>query len=819
MDWPLEILDRFPALYRLRWTLCFAQPFDAPPYLGSALRGLLGHGLRRTVCVTRRKTCVDCPLTDSCVYTRLFEPTAHASGSARIPYVLSVVQAFQAGGRLGLGPRRVGFDVDELATLGALGGDDWRPVYDGNLLTARKIQRGAFTMDKDSIARASSRVALAGLLHDLGKFAERARIEVAPDRLNSHVSQYCPFRQQGGYHTHKHAAYTALAWDLIDQHFPELVGEDVFPFAAWNESDVDDSIVNAASRHHRPETFLQWIIATADRVASGFEREAFDEYNRAEDKGHYRARLLTLFEQIDPAGERKTKTQSDLDWRYPLKPLSVKALFPEAATKCEPSNNEQGQGEYAELWHAFTQALEQIPASHRANWPLWLDHFESLWGCYTQAIPSATAFGARPEVSLYDHSRAVAALAVALWRYHHDRGDDSEAVRQRLANYHRPDWDEQKFLLVQGDFFGIQEFLFATGGETQKRAARLLRGRSFYVSLLTECAALAVLDALALPPTSQIINAAGKFLIVAPNTEETRQELDEVRQRFDRWFLDHSHGQAGIGLAATPACCNDFVDDGGKSDRSRFGKLVDRLFDALNDAKARRFDLCGAAPPAPVFEGFLNAFNNDLGVCAIDGRSPATRRLDGGDVAVCDLAADQIAIGKQLAHKERVLISREPLGRGELRVPIFGFHVMFVGGDESRERVGPVASESSLLRIWDYALPESEDAPLFNGYARRNINGYVPLFGELNAWEKGRYQNAGEPVDGKDPNEPKTFEFIACDDRSLDEQGEWIGIEALTTLKGDVDNLGAIFERGLARPTFAKMAALSRQTLVLGLRT
>ena len=31
------------------------------------------------------------------------------------------------------------------------------------------------------------------------------------------------------------------------------------------------------------------------------------------------------------------------------------------------------------------------------------------------------------------------------------------------------------------------------------------------------------------------------------------------------------------------------------------------------------------------------------------------------------------------------------------------------------------------------------------------------------------------------------------------------------TLKGDVDNLGLIFQHGQARPTFARMAALSRQ--------
>ncbi len=671
-------------------------------------------------------------------------------------------------------------------------------------------------LSKAESLRAGSRVALAAFLHDLGKFAERARIEVDKDRLDSHVSQYCPFRQRQGYHSHRHAAYTALAWDLLERRFPELIGDDVAPFAAWNDPDVDDSVVNAAARHHRPETFLQWIVATADRVASGFEREKFAAYNQARDetrKGrtHYTARQLTLFEQIDLGDTLHRPARGELRYRYPLRPLSVDALFPVAAGGYETSNERQAQREYAELWQAFISGLERIPASHRADWPLWLDHLDSAWACYTQAIPSATAFGTRPEVSLYDHSCAVAAVATSLWRYHHDRGDDPEQVRKRLSDFDRPDWDEQKLLLVQGDFFGIQEFLFATGGETQKRAARLLRGRSFYVSLLTECAALAILDELALPPTSQVINAAGKFLIVAPNTEAARETLRQVQKRLDDWFLAHAHGQAGIGIAWIGASCNDFLDDGKEGGRSRFGQLIDRLFDALGDAKARRFGLCGEDAPAPVFEAFLDRFDNDLGVCAIDGRSPATHRLDGSDTAVSDLAADQIAIGRQLAHRERILITRDPLGRDTLRVPIFGYRVTFTSGEESSGKFGPLARAGKLLRAWDYRLPEEADAPLFNGYARRNINGHVPLFGELNAWERSRYDHLDEPVDGKDPQEPKTFEFIACDDRSLTEHGKWLGVSALTTLKGDVDDLGAIFERGLQRPTFAKMAALSRQ--------
>src|SRR5690606_4827904 len=104
------------------------------------------------------------------------------------------------------------------------------------------------------------------------------------------------------------------------------------------------------------------------------------------------------------------------------------------------------------------------------------------------------------------------------------------------------------------------------------------------------------------------------------------------------------------------------------------------------------------------------------------------------------------------------------------------------------------------------------DAPMWNGYARRHINAHIPRFGEMNAWEAERYQGIEKAEDFEpDAREPKTLNHLARDDRRLDENGRWIGVEGLMTVKGDVDNLGLIFEKGLERPTFAKMAALSRQ--------
>ncbi|GAB6046294.1 type III-A CRISPR-associated protein Cas10/Csm1 [Methyloparacoccus murrellii] len=675
---------------------------------------------------------------------------------------------------------------------------------------------------------AATRVALAAYLHDLGKFAERARIAEAEEKDAAGVSRAerekqlnCPSFK--GRSTHVHAAYTAIGFDLLEAHLPELVGDVMTPFAPWGERNADDSIINAAARHHRPDTFLQWIVASADRLASGFEREAFASYNAAADDdgrklNHYTQRQWTLLEQIRLDGRAEPAVP---DYRYPLAPLSPSALFPVPAADCETAGNAGAQAEYRALWQGFTAAIPQIPASHRGNLPLWLDHFDSLWQTYTHAIPSATTGGIRPEVSLYDHSRTAAALAVALWRYHADRNDDPATTReslraqwdhQRAAGELAHDaWESEKFLLIQGDFHGIQDFIFATGGETQKRAAKLLRGRSFQVSLLAELAALRVLEALDLPPTSQVVNAAGKFLIVAPNTPASAHALAAVQAEFDAWFLRHTHGRVGIGLARLPARADDFRS-GTAGAASPFQTLVRRLFEQLEAVKLRRFGLCAEAPPPALFEDFLDAFHPGRGECRVDGRSPATVELSPG-VWASALAADQIDIGHCLATQDRVLITREPLDHQTLRLDIFGYRIRFTRGEAETGRFGREARSGNLRRCWDFSLPEGFTDPLWNGYARRCINAYVPRFDDANAWDAELYRGLEHPgASVPHPDEPKTLNHLARDDRRLHEDGKtWVGQEALMTLKGDVDNLGTLFERGLERPTFAKWAALSRQ--------
>ena len=634
----------------------------------------------------------------------------------------------------------------------------------------------------DTLMQQSCRVALAAYLHDLGKFAERAGAFDKDPRLDAHLTLYCPMRQAGEsrWFTHRHAAHTALAFDLIEKHLPDLLGGDPSPFVgrvrAEDTEDIEatDSLINAAAAHHKPDTFLQWVVATADRVASGFEREEFEQYNASKDEtreglDHFTARLLTLFEQVRISG--RPPSDSALRFRYPLKPLAPQIIFPVEANGYELREQERAKREYARLWDEFVTGLEAIPRSHRSNWPLWLDHFDSLWLAFTHAIPAATAFNIKPEVSLYDHSRATAALAVALWRWHSARGQTDSAAARAMRE--RTDYAEPKLLLVQGDFFGIQNFLFAAGGETRKHAAKLLRGRSFQVSLFTELAALRLLDELALPPTSQVLNAAGKFLIVAPNTDEILKTLNRVRGEFDAWFLEHTFGMAGMGVAWEQASCNDFLR-GRQGQPSPYSNLLERLHQSLERAKYRRFDLCARTP-----RSLPGSF--PYGVCEYNGRLPADRERSDDDAASCALSRDQVRIGEALARPnlDRLLVLRDEAAqelhqRGDLlplEVNIFDYALAFTASEDASGKFGELARERMLRRCWDFSAAQSDDVTgkqsLWTGYGRRFISGYVPrVVGRRSA----RHCAVATRTMWKrlHEGELKTFDMLACEDRELE---------------------------------------------------
>ena len=500
---------------------------------------------------------------------------------------------------------------------------------------------------------------------------------------------------------------------------------------------------------------LQKHIADAAAIAVGTDKTASDETN-----------LRPLFATIH-LDEKQPAGNGEL--YYPRAPLNPRSIFPDSDVASD------------DLWQTFLNGLKTIPNAHRNNWPLWLDHFDTLWQNIAHAVPAAYS----ADISLYDHSKTTAALATALWL----RRDAGEAP---------------EILLIQGDFFGIQNFIFASGSDTNRHAAKILRGRSFHVSLFAEVAALKVLETCALPPTAQIQNAAGKFLIIAPNTAAVRDAVAHARVDMNAWLLEHCYGQVALGIATQTASRDDF------SNPEQFAQLVQDSFEALERAKLQRFDLTEATPTAlPV------AYPN--GVCRYDQRLPASGSPTHPQPAA--RSADQITIGSLLPKQNRLLILggaaavRSDRDTQKLQLPIFGYTIAFTADEEISGAFGKAAEQGELRRCWDFSLPHLDDNSVWHGYARRYINAYVPRFRDEDLQDPDKYRPAQDDDEAAPrPELPKTFNHLACEERQrLAEDDGWRGKIAIATLKGDVDSLGRIFQKGLAKPSLAKTAALSRQ--------
>jgi len=643
------------------------------------------------------------------------------------------------------------------------------------------------------------KMALAAFFHDIGKFAERANMNVPQDFLDRHAHLYQPCFK--GIHTHKHAGYTAAFIDYIEKFLPKE-----FNKGTWG---LKDPFMNLAAGHHKPDTPLQWVIAIADRVSSGFDRDEFEDYNKENKeigiRDYKKTRLLTLFEGISPDEKWKDDSLESYKFRYPLKELSPANIFPINKEEYRLLDGAQASKEYDELFFDFIAALENL--HHKQNIPLWFEHFDNLFMIYASHIPAATVGKVVPDVSLYDHSKTTAALSSAIYLYHLQHETmEIEKIR---------DYEDKKFLIVTGDFYGIQNFIFAEGGSTNKAVAKLLRGRSFTVSLISELAADMLCREVGLTNSSIILNAAGKFTILAPNTKETRSNISAVDEKINKWLIGMFYGEVSLGISFIAASCNDFV-----SKEKGFVNLWDSL---AKESEKKKYNKINLEKYGGVVGDYLDQFNNDLDkkLCPFCGKRPSSPEVEndvlvGKGESACKICRDHIYIGTYLVKEPKIAITtvNAEIYGNKLKEPIFGtYQISFdVAG-----KLGELANKGQLLKYWDISIPK--DGRIAKEITAKFINGYVPVYTKEDETEESinrllhgnKTEKAkNELFDMINEGSPKTFHHIAK--MSLNKKEDtFSGIEALGVLKADVDNLALVFSCGLKRISLSRLATLSRQ--------
>lgn len=617
-------------------------------------------------------------------------------------------------------------------------------------------------------------IVFGALLHDIGKFFERANRLDEYRNDNNQKQQDCPWQRQGGYWSHLHVLHTRRFCEELCRIVPILQ-----PPSGQRDSQAADNWINMAAHHHVASTNMERLVQSADYFASA-EREQGNFYEHGI---HRRTRLEPILERINLKNENKTT-----EFRVNLRPLTTSGedIFPLRATEFEPSMKPVGEDsicvsptdlsdDYQRLADGLLNAMENVPKYDRLT-PASLRSFMTTLLAQMErflvTVPAATNVK-HPDISLYDHLRVTAAIAEGLFLHHQFRNtlDQPDTFNDKATS---------KWRLVCGDFSGIQNFIYKI---TRKGAAKGLRGRSLYIQLLCDGVAEHLLRKLNLYPTARIYSSGGKFYLLTPDCLE--QALKNEVATINKALIKEFQGDVFLGIGIAPVCGKDFA--GGK-----MGERWKDVNDSLMRDRQQRFRPLLENDPS-FFEVQRLASGPACGVC---GRDDEDADIGSNDGPICKQCAELQRLGQSLTDAKAFFwvwkSDKESFHEtGSTPIPLPGtdwdIHVY-----PQDHLVTPSALRSLSNCYWE-SINQITD-PV------RNENGYASGFRLLGKWDRDK--KAG------------VWEFEEFDKNAK-------GIQRMGILRLDVDNLGEIFIRGLKFPgatgqeeemgSLSRVATLSRQ--------
>ena len=599
---------------------------------------------------------------------------------------------------------------------------------------------------------------LAALLHDIGKFYQRADKGSVrgSEFLKEHCkdeSTFCPVDQNGRY-SHKHVLWTAQFIEDFAPVFKKLVNDEITNLTN------PDNLINLSASHHLKNDQLSnlgRLIKEADCLSSGMDRTSMEALKDEQDENETswdtfkKKRMIPILQTIGI-------NVKDNEWKH----LSVdkanltKSYFPKDTFGTAP--------DYSKLWSEFKLEFEYIQAN---TYRAFAETLLNLLYKYTSTVPSSTINF--PDVSLYDHLKTTAALAVCLYDYQLEENKK-----------------EKPFLLIGADFSGIQSYIYQI---VSKYAGKNLKGRSYYLRILSDSVVRYLLKELHLFQANVIYNSGGGFYLLAPNTSFVREALSNAIKTIEQ-KLFQTHGTSlFVAIDSVELSREALMHQGIES----LGKVWGELFVKRDHKKSTKFADCIKNDYQLFFEPTM--LGGEAKRDSITGEEflPNEKIKETGGLLLKDITASQIEMGKKLRETNLLVVKEgSPLPYWKDRTHIepagLGFIYYFLNSEdelkEMKDKLSASADEVSVITM--------------NG-KEGNCDFLHTLNGINNIYGLEFY--GGNEIDQK--NIP-TFEDMCKNEND--------NFSRLGVLRMDVDNLGYIFQKGIPaeRATLSRYAALSR---------
>lgn len=450
--------------------------------------------------------------------------------------------------------------------------------------------------------------------------------------------------------------------------------------------------------------------------------------------------------------------------------------------KCFPIDKEEAEKieiteRAEELWNKFEEEWRYLPAGTvRA----YADTLLFLIKKYCWSLNAG--YDKQSPANLFEYIKISAAFADCIF-----------ATKENGVKY--------PALLVGGDISGIQAFIYNIAS---RKAAVSLKGRSFYLQLLID----SVIDAISLheniraTPTNIVYSSGGKFFMLLPNLPEIREALTEVKKDVENELWEKQNGDLAINIGYIPFRVNPEEKSYESEDESfnELGGLWKILNDKLTSLKWRKYqdrlitDFDQLFNPSPIARDKDSGKAIDYKVCAVTGiESPNCVILDNKaeeKTWVLPSVKRQAELGRVLKDADYILKHTTNTNWGGEENTAIKYHT-------------EIAGVKTLL--FDNKLLVNNRDDILNQIPNREVVAVrkINKLDFIDTQFKGQrisygFQFYGGNKQAENKNGNKTFEELA--------DNEYLGI-----LRMDVDNLGAIFIKGIPEKyrNFASYATLS----------
>lgn len=385
----------------------------------------------------------------------------------------------------------------------------------------------------------------------------------------------------------------------------------------------------------------------------------------------------------------------------------------------------------------FSQLKKELESANRNADLVWL-RLEQ----YGTSIACHPSF---PDISLFDFVRVSTAFAVCL------KKQKSESA---------------SFVLIGGAIAGIQKYLYDI---ISKGAAKLLKGRSFYLQLLTDSLVERLLHTIDLSPCNVLYASGGGFYVLAPDTSEVRNAFNSFTKVASNQIFAKHKNQLFIDLALSKPFDSTQSPD----------IIWDELMTSLATVRWKRLghttDLRDQFLSFSEFGGTRE--RDEITNQEIKDGEPTAKV---NELQVLEITKKQIELGRNLRQLEYYVSN----ATGADTKDIFNFQDAF-----GTRHYFPDKKSTSIAGNKKALNHLGGDDP-FLLYGGNDF----PAFDTKQDWDDQTYY----------PGEPKPYDYLS----------EGGSFDRLGVLRMDVDGLGTIFSEKMSTPqyslNFARYAVVSR---------